>query len=58
MLLSKAYMNIPDFSPDLELFTQRKKNNMFFLTDFLPPKKNKSRKMQRFMVAFEVVKDY
>ena len=48
MLLSKAYMNIPDFSPDLELFIQRKKRICFFITDFLPPKKNKSRKKATF----------
>ena len=48
-------MNIPDFSPDLELFIQRKKNEyVFSLQISYPKKKIKAAKKQRFMVAFEV----
>ena len=55
MLLSKAYMNIPDFSPDLELFIQRKKKEyVFSLQISYLQKKIKAAKKQRFMVAFEV----
>ena len=55
MLLSKAYMNIPDFSPDLELFTQRKKKEyVFSLQISYLQRKIKAAKKQRFMVAFEV----